>query len=363
MQFLMPRLQRSLRLMVLLFLQPRTPSSWSPLSGLDTAIFDLMSTPRITHQFQKNANHFDKHLISETPSISLHTALTLSCMCEIESPGDILQQNILEYVSYFTRRVMSNYQYILVERDERVCIVTLNRPKELNALNTHLVGELADALEEFDRDDEIRCIVLTGVGERAFAAGADIKEMSDKSPIDMLLGGFENWNRIRRIKKPLIAAVGGYALGGGCELAMHCDMIVASANARFGQLEITLGLIPGEGGTKGRACTLGKYRAMEMVLTGANFTAQEMADHGLVNRVVPKGEHLNEALKLAKTVAAQAPLAARLAKDAVLAAFETTLEQGLANERKNFFLLFASEDMREGTRAFIEKRKADFQGR
>jgi len=258
---------------------------------------------------------------------------------------------------------MSNYQYILVERDERVGIVTLNRPKELNALNTDLVGELADALEEFDRDDEIRCIVLTGAGERAFAAGADIKEMSNKSPIDMLLGGFENWNRIRRIKTPVIAAVGGYALGGGCELAMHCDMIVASENAQFGQPEIKLGIIPGAGGTQRLARTFGKYRAMEMVLTGANFTAQEMADHGLVNRVVPKGEHLNEALKLAKTVAAQAPLAARLAKDAVLAAFETTLEQGLANERKNFFLLFASEDMREGTRAFIEKRKADFQGK
>ena len=258
---------------------------------------------------------------------------------------------------------MSNYQYILVERDERVGIVTLNRPKELNALNTDLVGELADAMEEFDRDDEIRCIVLTGAGERAFAAGADIKEMSNKSPIDMLLGGFENWNRIRRIKTPVIAAVGGYALGGGCELAMHCDMIVASENAQFGQPEIKLGIIPGAGGTQRLARTFGKYRAMEMVLTGANFTAQEMADHGLVNRVVPKGEHLNEALKLAKTVAAQAPLAARLAKDAVLAAFETTLEQGLANERKNFFLLFASEDMREGTRAFIEKRKADFQGR
>ena len=202
---------------------------------------------------------------------------------------------------------MSNYQYILVERDERVGIVTLNRPKELNALNTDLVGELADAMEEFDRDDEIRCIVLTGAGERAFAAGADIKEMSNKSPIDMLLGGFENWNRIRRIKTPVIAAVGGYALGGGCELAMHCDMIVASENAQFGQPEIKLGIIPGAGGTQRLARTFGKYRTMEMVLTGANFTAQEMADHGLVNRVVPKGEHLNEALKLAKTVAAQAP--------------------------------------------------------
>src|SRR6266702_1623033 len=258
---------------------------------------------------------------------------------------------------------MSNYQSILVDRDERVGIVTLNRPKELNAINFQLVSELANALEEFDRDDEIRCIVLTGAGERAFAAGADIKEMSDKSPIDMLLGGFENWNRIRRIKKPVIAAVGGYALGGGCELAMHCDMIVASENAQFGQPEIKLGIIPGAGGTQRLARTFGKYRTMEMVLTGANFTAQEMADHGLVNHVVPKGEHLTEAIKLAKVVAAQPPIAARLAKDAVLSAFEMSLEQGLANERKNFFLLFATEDQSEGMKAFIEKRDAEFKCR
>src|SRR6266581_3431611 len=258
---------------------------------------------------------------------------------------------------------MSNYQSILVDRDERVGIVTLNRPNELNALNFQLVSELANALEELDRDEEIRCIVITGAGGKAFAAGADIKEMSDKSPIEMMLGGFQDWERIRRIQKPLIAAVGGYALGGGCELAMHCDMIVASENTRFGQPEIKIGVIPGAGGTQRLARTFGKFRTMEMVLTGEPFTAQEMAAHGLVNRVVPKGEHLNEALKLAKTVAAQAPIAVRVAKESVLAAFETTLEQGLANERKNFFLLFDSEDMREGTRAFIEKRKADFQGK
>src|SRR3989440_12927491 len=145
---------------------------------------------------------------------------------------------------------MSNYQSILLDRDERVGIVTLNRPKELNAINFQLVSELANALEEFDRDDEIRCIVLTGAGERAFAAGADIKEMSNKSPIDMLLGGFENWNRIRRIKTPVIAAVGGYALGGGCERGMDCGMIVASEEAQFGQAEIKLGIISGGGGTQ-----------------------------------------------------------------------------------------------------------------
>jgi enoyl-CoA hydratase len=258
---------------------------------------------------------------------------------------------------------MADYQYILVERDERVGIATLNRPKELNALNTQLISELADALEEFDRDEAIRCIVITGAGEKAFAAGADIKEMSDKSPMQMLTGSFENWLRITRIHKPLIAAVGGYALGGGCELAMHCDMIVASENARFGQPEIMLGIIPGAGGTQRLARVLGKYRTMEMVLTGAQVSAQELANLGLVNRVVPKGEHLTEALKLAKTVAQQAPLAARMAKDAVLAAFETSLSEGLDVERKNFFLLFSTEDMREGMQAFIEKRKADFQGK
>lgn len=258
---------------------------------------------------------------------------------------------------------MSNYQYILTERDGNVGIATLNRPKEMNALNIQLVGELADALTEFDRDNEIRSMVITGAGDKAFAAGADIKEMSGKSPIDMMMSGFEAWQRIKHIRKPLIAAVGGYALGGGCELAMNCDMIVASENARFGQPEINLGIIPGAGGTQRLTRTVGKYLAMEMVLTGKQFTAEQMAAHGLVNSVVPKGEHLNAALKLAKEVAERAPIAVQLAKESVLAAFETSLEEGLALERKNFFLLFATEDMREGMQAFIEKRKANFQGR
>jgi enoyl-CoA hydratase len=179
----------------------------------------------------------------------------------------------------------------------------------------------------------------------------------------MLLGGFNAWLRIRKIHKPMIAAVGGYALGGGCELALHCDMIIASENALFGQPEILLGVMPGAGGTQRLARTLGKYRTMEIVLTGAQVTAEEMHALGLVNHVVPKGDHLTEAIKLAKTVAAQAPVALRLAKDAVNAAFETTLEEGQEIERKNFFLLFATEDMREGMKAFIEKRKAEFKGR
>ena len=256
-----------------------------------------------------------------------------------------------------------SYQHILVERDENVGIVTLNRPQALNALNFELVNELADALTAFDRDSTIRCMVITGAGDRAFAAGADIKEMSDKSPIDMMMGGFEAWKRIKGLHKPLIAAVGGYALGGGCELALSCDMVVASENARFGQPEILLGVIPGAGGTQRLTRVLGKYRTMEMVLTGVQISAQEMAAHGLVNHVVPKGEHLAEAIKLAKKVAEQAPIAIRLAKEAVNAAFETSLEEGLEIERRNFFLLFATEDMREGMQAFIEKRKADFKGK
>jgi enoyl-CoA hydratase len=258
---------------------------------------------------------------------------------------------------------MAEYQYILVERDERVGIVTLNRPEQLNALNFQLVHELGDALQEFDRDETIGCIIITGSGEKAFAAGADIKEMADKSLVEMMIGGFEAWEGIRHIRTPLIAAINGYALGGGCELALHCDMIVASENARFGQPEISIGIIPGAGGTQRLARTLGKYRTMEMVLTGAQVTAQELANHGVVNRVVPKGEHLTEAIKLAKTVASQAPIAVRLAKEAVQAAFETSLEEGLDIERKNFFLLFSTEDMREGMRAFIEKRKPQFKGK
>ena len=258
---------------------------------------------------------------------------------------------------------MPDYHYILTERDERVGIVTLNRPKELNALSTAVIGEVAAAFEEFDRDEGIGCIVLTGAGEKAFAAGADIKEMVDKTPVDMMNSGFDQWERIRRISKPILAAVFGYVLGGGCELALNCDMIIASENTRFGQPEILLGIIPGAGGTQRLARTLGKYRTMEMVLLGTQVGAREMEEHGLVNHVVPKGEQLVEAVKLAKKIAAQAPIAARLAKASVLAAFETTLAEGLAAERQNFFMLFSTEDQREGMQAFIEKRQADFKGR
>jgi enoyl-CoA hydratase len=258
---------------------------------------------------------------------------------------------------------MPDQQYILVDREAPIAVVTINRAEKLNALNWTLVAELADRLEELDRDEVIRCIVLTGAGNKAFAAGADIGEMSGKGAVDMLLGGFDAWDRIRRVATPMIAAVGGYALGGGNELAMHCDMIVASENAKFGQPEIKIGVMPGAGGTQRLARTVGKFRAMELVLTGDPITAHEAHQWGLVNRVVPEGQHLDAAKQLATKIAAQPPLAARLAKEAVLRANEMPLEEALRYEKRLFALLFASEDQAEGMRAFLEKRPPQFKGR
>ncbi|HST86995.1 MAG TPA: enoyl-CoA hydratase-related protein [Ktedonobacterales bacterium] len=254
-------------------------------------------------------------------------------------------------------------QYIVVERDEPIAVVTINRPDKLNALNWGLVAELADQLEALDRDDAIRCIVLTGAGNKAFAAGADIAEMSNATPVQMATGSFQSWDRIRRIATPIIAAVGGYALGGGNELAMHADMIVASENAQFGQPEILIGVMPGAGGTQRLARTLGKFRAMEICLTARRVSAQEALDWGLVNRVVPEGQHVEEAKRLAQEVAKQAPVAVRFIKEAVLAAYETPLQDGLAYEKRLFALLFATEDQKEGMRAFLAKEKPTFQGR
>ena len=253
-------------------------------------------------------------------------------------------------------------QYILVERAEPIATAIINRPDKLNALNWDLVAELADELEKLDADDAIRCIVLTGAGDRAFAAGADIAEMSDATTIRMATGPFESWNRIRRIHKPIIAAVGGFALGGGNELAMHADIIIASEKAKFGQPEILLGIMPGAGGTQRLARTIGKYKAMEMCLTGDQFTAQQMLDAGLLNKVVPDGEHLNEAQAMARKIAEKAPLATRMTKEAILMAFETSLDVGLLYEKRLFAMLFSTEDQKEGMRAFLEKRKPEFTG-
>jgi enoyl-CoA hydratase len=254
-------------------------------------------------------------------------------------------------------------QYIVVEREAPIAVVTINRQDKLNALNWALVAELADALEALDADENFHCVVLTGAGNKAFAAGADIAEMADASPVQMATGGFESWDRIRRIKMPIIAAVGGFALGGGSELAMHADMIVASENAQFGQPEILLGIMCGAGGTQRLTRTIGKYRAMELCLTGRRASAQEAHEWGLVNRVVPEGQHLEEAKQLAREVAKQAPVAARFTKEAILAAFETPLQDGLAYEKRLFALLFATEDQKEGMRAFMAKERPSFKGR
>lgn len=243
-----------------------------------------------------------------------------------------------------------------------IALIELNRPKELNALNLQLMTELKVALQELDKNDEVRVIILTG-DEKAFAAGADIKQMADKTAIDMLkIDQFSTWDKIRKTSKPLIAAVSGFALGGGCELAMTCDMIVASETAKFGQPEIKIGVMPGAGGTQRLTRAIGKARAMEMVLTGNFISADEAFTFGLVNKVVPIELYLEEAVKLANQIAEMSPIAARLAKEAVNRSFETHLDEGLHFERKNFYLAFSSEDQKEGMQAFVEKRKAKFKG-
>jgi enoyl-CoA hydratase len=254
-------------------------------------------------------------------------------------------------------------QHLVVTKEETVVLVQLNRPDALNALNQALMDELVAVLEEVDRDDEVRCIILMG-GPRAFAAGADIREMADVTAVDMLQGyRFQQWERIRRVSKPIIAAVTGFALGGGNELAMLCDLIVAGETARFGQPEINLGLIPGAGGTQRLTRAIGKYKAMEVILTGRQMTAREAEAAGLVTRVVPDELVIEEAKGLAREIAAKAPVAVRLAKEAVLKAFDTHLEGGLDYERKCFYLLFATEDHAEGIRAFLGKRPPQFEGR
>jgi enoyl-CoA hydratase len=254
------------------------------------------------------------------------------------------------------------YEYILSSVDGPVGIVTLNRPRQLNALAGPVMQELVDALEAHEADQAIRAMVVTG-GPTVFAAGADLKEMAEATAVDMLLKNrIGQWDRARRLTKPLIAAVAGYALGGGCELAMLCDIIVAGENARFGQPEINVGLIPGAGGTQRLTRTVGKYLAMDMVLTGRMLSAEEALRHGLVARVVPPELVVEEAVRLGKELARKPPISVRLAKEAVTRAFEGRVDDGIELERKLFYLLFATRDSHEGMHAFVEKRQPTYEG-
>ncbi len=255
---------------------------------------------------------------------------------------------------------MTDYKTILVERDGRTATITLNRPKALNALNSDVMTEVVTAAEELDRDAGIGAIIITG-SEKAFAAGADIKEMADQSFSEVYGGNlFGGWERLTQVRTPIIAAVAGYALGGGCELAMLCDLIIAADTAKFGQPEITLGVIPGMGGSQRLARAVGKAKAMDMVLTGRQIGADEAERSGLVARVVPADELLTTAAEVATKIAGMSLPIAMLAKDAVNAAFETTLSEGVRLERRSFHAAFATDDQKEGMAAFIDKRAPRF---
>ena len=252
------------------------------------------------------------------------------------------------------------FENIIVERTGRVALITLNRPKALNALSSGLERDVVAALAELDTDSEVGCIVITG-SEKAFAAGADVKEMKDKTyPGIFLERFFHDWKRMTDVRTPIIAAVAGYALGGGCELAMMCDFIIAADTARFGQPEITLGVIPGMGGSQRLTRAVGKAKAMDLCLTGRQMDADEAERAGLVSRVVPAAELMTEAMKAAETIASMAKPAAVVAKQAVNRSFETTLEEGLLFEQNAFYALFATEDQTEGMSAFSEKRKPEW---
>ena len=284
-----------------------------------------------------------------------------------------------------------HHQFIVVTKEQGYALIQLNRPEVLNALNIKLMEELVETLELLEKDPDVRCVILAGNNallaelmealsafdadeqanvmviagnEKAFAAGADIKEMADASAIEMLMRDqFARWDKIRKFKKPIIAAVSGFALGGGCELVMSCDMVIASETAKFGQPEINIGVIPGAGGTQRLTRAVGKVKAMEMVMTGRMISADEALRWGLINKVVPVEYYLEEAKSWAKEIASKPPVAIQLAKEAVLKAFDTTIEGGLEFERKNFYLLFASDDQKEGMKAFAEKRKPEWKGK
>jgi enoyl-CoA hydratase len=251
---------------------------------------------------------------------------------------------------------------ILTSTDGHVGIVQLNRPDKLNALSLELMKQLVSALDAYEQDDNI-CVILLAGNERAFAAGADIGDMAEATPVSQYKANqFARWERIGKISKPIVAAVSGFALGGGCELAMSCDLIIASETAQFGQPEINIGVMPGAGGTQRLIRAVGKATAMDVILTGRFLTAREALTHGLVSRVVPREHFYTEALRLCHEMATKPPLALRIAKEAVRHAHETGLTEGLEYERKLFYLLFATDDQKEGMRAFLDKRKPQFKG-
>jgi enoyl-CoA hydratase len=252
---------------------------------------------------------------------------------------------------------------VLVERDDPIAVVLLNRPQQLNALSGELMDELVSELQRLDRDDAIRCIVLGG-SQRAFAAGADIGELAGGTPVSLYQDRrIDRWDAIRGVRTPLVAAVSGYCLGGGCELAMACDLIVASESARFGQPEIQLGILPGAGGTQRLTHAVGKAVAMDMILTGRMLTAEEALHAGLVARVVAKEAWLDESKRVAREIATKSPISVRLATESIDTAFEAPLSVGLELERRAFYLARASEDAEEGLTAFVEKRPPKFKGR
>ena len=255
------------------------------------------------------------------------------------------------------------FEFIQSSLESPIGVVTLNRPKVLNALSPELMAEVTAALGEMERNPDVRAVVLTG-GPKVFAAGADIGDMAERGPVEQLTRDQTGrWAGVTALTKPLIAAVNGYALGGGCELALMCDMVIAGDTARFGQPEINLGIIAGAGGTQRWPRTAGKYVAMEVNLTGVPITAQRAYQLGLVNKVVPAELTIEVAKRLARRIAEKAPVAARLAKESINQALETPLQQGLLVERKNFYFLFATEDQKEGMKAFLEKRRGNFRGR
>jgi len=308
-----------------------------------------MRGPEVVHEIRKNALANRENIYHGNARIAGQTR----AVCGLSFLA-------IRFFSGKMRTAMS--EPLIVERENHVGIVRLNRPEVLNALSLELMKRLVEALEAFDEDPDIRVMVIAG-SEKVWAAGADIKDMADASVVDMYnRNQFARWERIRRIRKPMIAAVSGYALGGGCELAMHCDIIIASETAKFGQPEINIGVMPGAGGTQRLTRAIGKFRAMDMVLNGRLISAQEAYQFGLVSRVVPKEHYLSAALALAHEMGQRAPIALRLAKEAVLKSDEMSLSQGLEYERKLFYMLFATEDQREGMAAFLAKRPPEFRG-